>query len=196
MGKTIDPRKVWEEYQRGVEYNTAIDLYETVHRNENFYIGKQWEGVNAPDLPKPTMNFLKRVVSYFVAMLASDDISVSLTPFMPDAQKQQLLDLAADEIDAIFEADKTKSKNRVLLRNAAVDGDACLYVWFDPDAETGQEARGRIRTEIVENINVLFSNPYSDDLQGQRSIIIVQRKTLEDVKEESDRCSIHREWRR
>ncbi len=185
MGKTIDPRKIWEEYQRGVEYNTAIDLYETVRRNENFFIGKQWEGVNAPDLPKPTMNFLKRVVSYFVAMLASDDISVSLTPFMPDAQKQQLLDLAADEIEAIFEADKTKSKNRILLRNAAVDGDACLYVWFDPDAETGQEAAGRIRTEVVENINVLFANPYSDDLQSQRSIIIVQRKTLEDVKEEA-----------
>ena len=35
MGKMIEPRKVWEEYQKGVEYNTAVDLYETVRRNEN-----------------------------------------------------------------------------------------------------------------------------------------------------------------
>ena len=42
------PRDVWAEYQRGVDYNTAIDLYETVRVNRNFFLGKQWEGLHAP----------------------------------------------------------------------------------------------------------------------------------------------------
>ena len=63
-----DPRGVWAEYQRGVEYNNSIDLYETVRVNRNFYLGRQWEGLNAPDLPKPVMNVMKRVVSYQTSM--------------------------------------------------------------------------------------------------------------------------------
>ena len=54
---------------------------ETVRQNENFFIGNQWEGVNAPDLDKPVINILKRVVSYFVSTLVSDDIGVNAEPF-------------------------------------------------------------------------------------------------------------------
>jgi len=57
----------------GQTYNTGIDLYETVKQNENFYIGRQWEDVVAPDLEKPVLNFLKRVMTYFVAMICSND---------------------------------------------------------------------------------------------------------------------------
>lgn len=70
------PRDVWAEYQRGVDYNTAIDLYETVRVNRNFFLGKQWEGLHAPDLPKPVMNIMKRVISYQTSMITSDDVGV------------------------------------------------------------------------------------------------------------------------
>ena len=52
-----DPAGIFGEYNRGVAYNTGIELYETVERNENFYNDKQWEGVNAPDIDKPVFNF-------------------------------------------------------------------------------------------------------------------------------------------
>ena len=70
------PEKIWQEYSRGVTYNTRIGLYDQVKKNENFYIGKQWEGLNAPDLNKPVINVLRRVVSYFVSMIVSDDVAV------------------------------------------------------------------------------------------------------------------------
>lgn len=46
------PQQIWEEYQKGVSYNSELGLYDTVKQNENFFIGKQWEGVAAPDLEK------------------------------------------------------------------------------------------------------------------------------------------------
>jgi len=49
-----------------------------VRQNENFYLGEQWQGLNAPDLDKPVLNFLKRVCSYLSALLVSDDIAVEL----------------------------------------------------------------------------------------------------------------------
>ena len=183
MNKT--PQAIWQQYQRGIEYKTSIDLYENVRVNENFYNGKQWEGLNAPDLPKPTLNFLKRVVSYFTAMVVSDDVAISLSPHSPDPELESVGKLLAVEAERVIEQCKAKALNREAVRNAAVDGDTCMYLWFDPDAESGQEAKGRICMELVENINVYFENPYMWDIQKQRSIIIAQRRMLEDVKTEA-----------
>ena len=82
-----NPAGIWTEYQKAVTYNKGIDLYETVKKNENFYIGRQWEGLNAPDLAKPVINVLRRVVSYFVSMIVADDIGIAFTPFIPTAER-------------------------------------------------------------------------------------------------------------
>ena len=53
-----EPAELFREYRKGIEHKERIGLYETVRQNENFYLGKQWEGVNAPDLDKPVFNVL------------------------------------------------------------------------------------------------------------------------------------------
>ena len=60
----ITPQTVWSEFVRAKRFNEAIGLYDTVEKNEHFYIGDQWHGVNAPDLDQPVMNMLSRVVKY------------------------------------------------------------------------------------------------------------------------------------
>ena len=37
----FSPERIWQEYERGVNYNTELGLYDTVRQNENFFIGKQ-----------------------------------------------------------------------------------------------------------------------------------------------------------
>ena len=179
-----EPKQIWQEYQDGVNYKAAIDLYENVTQNENFFIGKQWEGVNAPDLPKPTLNFLKRVVSYFIAMLVTDDIAVSLKPFKLDPEIVQLSAAVSEDVKRIIEQERGKEKNRDAIRNAAVDGDACFYLWFDPNKESGQYVKGDIRMELVSNINCHFGNQYVNDVQSQPYIIIVLRRLVGEVRDE------------
>lgn len=178
------PRAIWQEYQAGVNYNTSIELYNNVTQNENFYVGKQWEGVNAPDLPKPTLNFLKRVVSYFVSMLVTDDIAASLKPFKTDREIEQLSAAVSADVTRIIEQERGKEKSRDAIRNAAVDGDSCFYLWFDPDKESGQYVKGDIRIELVSNINCIFGNPYQNDVQSQPYIIIAMRRLVCDVQDE------------
>ena len=38
--KEPDVKTVWKMYESGKDFNTAINLNETVQKNENFYIGK------------------------------------------------------------------------------------------------------------------------------------------------------------
>ena len=67
---------VSKRYHDSLLFNTELGLYDTVRKNENFFIGKQWEGVEANGLPTPVFNFLKRVVLFQVATITSDNIAM------------------------------------------------------------------------------------------------------------------------
>ena len=180
-----EPSEIWQEYQQGVNYKTAIDLYENTRVNENFYIGKQWEGLNAPDLPKPTLNFLKRVVSYCIAMIVSDDVAVSFAPMAGDSRMDATAKIIAAEVEKVIEQVDAASMHRSVVRNAAVNGDGMVYLWFDADAETGQDAKGAIKIENIESINFHPGNPYIKSVQQQPYIIISLRKIAGEIREEA-----------
>lgn len=40
MSKEMTPTRVAREYEKGIEFNLGIDLYDCVKVNENFFIGK------------------------------------------------------------------------------------------------------------------------------------------------------------
>lgn len=185
-----NPSEIWGEYQKAVSYNQGIDLYDTVKKNENFFIGRQWEGLNAPDLAKPVINVLRRVVSYFISMIVADDIGVAFTPFITTGERTKKADIWSREVERIIELSEIKEKSREVIRNAAVDGDGALYFYFDSAAETGQLARGAIACEVVDNTNVMFGNPYSTDVQKQPYIIIEMRKSVESVRDEARRNGV------
>lgn len=178
--------EIWEEFQKGIGYNNEIGLYETVKRNEEFFIGKQWEGVRAGNLDKPVLNVLKRVVSYFNSQIVSDDVGISFDAW--ETQDRETADILAREIERVIEDTKLKTLFRGVIRDASVDGDGILYLRWDPDAPTGQPARGAVRVEPVENRNLYFGNPYSDHLQGQPYLLITSRVPLDYVREEARRA--------
>lgn len=178
---------VYQKYQKSVGFNQQIDLYDTVENNENFFIGKQWEGVRANGNPTPTFNFLKRVTLFQVATVSSDNITMQATPLSSTSRyslgdMERVSDVVNKQFAAIFERNRIVTLTREFMRNAAVDGDGCTYTWFDPDMETGQEAKGDIVTEIVENTRVHFGNPNDKDVQRQPWIIINLRKPVEEVR--------------
>lgn len=190
---------IWEEYGKGKSYNNSINLYETVKKCENFYIGRQWEGLRAPDLPKPVINVTKRVVSYFIAMLVSNDVGVKLEPYnktkeMIPGPGENPVEIIKEELDAkaietemdkVIEMCDLKSQVRKIVRNAAIDGDAYMYFYFDKSINPGNGAKGGIGAEIIDNTSVIFGNPYSSDVQKQPYILIATQRMVSDVKEEA-----------
>ena len=80
MRTTLTPRAVNIEYEAGLKFNNGINLYDTVSTNENFFLGKQWEGVKSNGLPTPVFNFLKRVVLFSVANVSTDNLKLHAKP--------------------------------------------------------------------------------------------------------------------
>ena len=179
------PKKVWEEYESGRSFNDANNLYDQIEVNENMYAGKQWEGLNAPDLPKPVINVVHPVVAWAIAQVVSDDYGVSLTAMKKNDDIAMMSDALKTETDRVFELTGAKQKKRNIARNAAVHGDCAKYFYFDPEADNGQKVKGEIKTEIIEGRNVYFGNPYSHDVQGQSYILIPQRKLVEEWRDQA-----------
>ena len=148
---------------------------------------KQWEGVQSNGLPTPVFNFLKRVVLFSVANVSTDNLKLHAKPLPSTSQLgerglETLTNILNDQFVSIFEQNKMGGLIREFCRNAAVDGDGCLYTYWDADAETGQDAKGAIRTEVLMNTQVLFGNPNSRDVQTQPYVLIERRLMLDDAK--------------
>nr|DAG40539.1 MAG TPA: portal protein [Caudoviricetes sp.] len=196
--KKPTPELVSKRYDKGVMFNTQINLYDTVTENENFFIGKQWEGVEANGLPTPVFNFLKRVTLFQIATISSDNLSMQATPLNSTsryglADLEQVTDVINKQFAEVFERNKIVTKVREFMRNAAVDGDGATYSWFDPDMETGQEAKGGIVTEIIENTRIIFGNPNERNVQEQPYIIIPMRKQVEYVKNMAEKNGVRKD---
>lgn len=188
----MTPERVNKEYTNGVLFNSGIDLYDCVETNENFFVGKQWEGVQSNGLPTPVFNFLKRVVLFSVANISTDNLKLWARPMASSGQQTaQVLETVADilnaQFSAIFEFNHIGGVLREFTRNAAVDGDGCTYTYWDEDVETGQTSKGCIRTEVLQNTQVLFGNPNNRDVQSQPYILIERRMLLKEARKRAKR---------
>ncbi len=192
MREELTPQRVFSEYNAGLQFCAGIDLYDTVHVNENFFIGKQWEGVQANGLPTPVFNFLKRVVLFSVANISTDNLKLHAKPLpgggdIPAWVLETYSGILNDQFSAIFEKNKMGGCIREYCRNAAVDGDGCMYTYWDDSMETGQPRKGGIRTEVLQNTQVLFGNPNSRDVQSQPYIIILRRMLVNEARRYAER---------
>ena len=178
--------EIWKRVEKGYAFNQQIGLYDQVTVNENFFIGNQWEGVEANGLPTPTYNMFKRVINFQVSTITSDNLVIRATP-MPSTSRMEMKDLekiaeiVSHQFAAIVKRNRLVAKNREFLRNAAVTGDGCMHFYFDPTIENGQDVKGEIVAEIIDNIRVMFGNPNCRDVQRQPYIIIYRREMVDDV---------------
>lgn len=173
----MDPIAIWKKYEDGLAFNTSIKLLESVETNENFYIGKQWEGVKSNGLPTPVFNFLKQIVQHQVASITSDNIKMNASPLSASSNDQELETLSRvvnDEFAALFERNRMTTLVREYTRNAAVDGDGCLFSYWNEDT---------VVTELLENTRVFFGNPNDKRVQTQPYILIVRRDMVDSVRE-------------
>lgn len=168
----------WTAYERGKSFNNQINLADTVRCNENFYIGKQWEGVQANGLPTPQINILKRVVGFIVATICTDNIKINAASLSNVSEPDKYSDpvrIINDEFSALTEINDVPAIMREYARNAAVDGDGCTYTYWDAEADAANGAKGAIKTELIQNTRVFFGNPNDRDVQSQPYIQIARR---------------------
>lgn len=179
--------EIQKNYEAAYGFNQQIGLYDQVTVNENFYIGNQWKGVDSGGLPTPTFNMFKRVINFQVSTITSDNLVIRAVPMpstSPASMKEleQVADIVSHQFAAIVKRNRVVGLNREFLRNAAVTGDGCMHFYFDPDIENGQDVKGEIVAEVIDNLRCMFGNPNCREVQKQPWIMISKRLPLEEVR--------------
>ena len=187
------PEEIWKEYEDGVSYLTQQNLYDIVKVNEDFFDGRQWEGIQTNTLPKPVINVLQRVVKYLVATVSSNDVAISMIPFTMSQADQDAIDFISKAVEDTIENAKIKEAWKLMIRNGAVDGSNYMLIEFDPEEETGQDIKGQIKVNLVDNTNMYFGNPYSNDIQSQPFIIVALRQYITQVKQEAEDMGVKKD---
>lgn len=196
-----DDTDEWIQYQNGISYNSRIDLYNTVNKNERFYSNDQWNGVVANGLPTPVFNIFKRIIDYKIAAILSQNTAMQFTAENvgdnPSNPEEQALVDAADLItqysETLFEKLKMSQHLRQWLLDGAISGDACSYTFWDSTIDTMQAMMGDINMDDIDSVNVMFGNPNDKRVQRQPYILIVFRDLVSKLKEEAKANKIPQE---
>jgi len=162
-------------------------------------------------LPKPVFNIIKRIGSLFVASLTSSSTKVSYEPLanrsdvvfeydgMDDVQDkaQQIIEdkeavsaaeFATSEVANLFDKLGMDYKIREALMDGIQTGDYCAHFYWDANAKpfggSYSAYRGEIKMELVDGVNVMFSNPNNRNVEDQNYIIVIGRDTVKNLKRE------------
>ncbi len=179
--------------EQGRAYNRQICLYDTVNRNERFYRGDQWHGVEKSDLPTPVFNLFKRVINYFVSTIMSQKMSLHFsaegTTLIKDEGKMRSADEAMSLLTRYanyrLERDQIDQLLTRGLLDAAITGDLFLYVYWDPTLKTAQGFSGDFVTRLIDSTQVFFGDVNTPEVESQPYILLTGRELVTKLRAEA-----------
>lgn len=210
----FEPMKIFDEYRRGAEFKASLGnkgLLEQTKINERFFIGDQWHGANCGnERPLVRHNVIKRIGDYKMAQILNQKIKMNFSaegiPSVDETENKFPLNdtLTEKEISDVMSAFSDYyniTAERVnldvlstsVLRNAYISGTSLLYTYWDSAVNTGLFAdekrqvkiKGDICCEVLKIDDVVFGDPYCEDIQKQPYIIISSQQDAELVAREA-----------
>ena len=188
-------------------------LYEQAKINERFYIGDQWHGAKCGnERPLVRHNIIKRIGDYKMSQILSNPISVKYSADgiptvdenfeqtkdyfkkgITDGEINYIMRSFGNYFDVISEKVRMQELKEKVLRNAYISGTSVLYTYWDNSVSTGLFAdaskkvalKGDIKCEVLDIEDIVFGDPYVEDVQNQPYIIISSRRDTESVLREA-----------
>ena len=185
MKKEQNITTVWEEYQKGVDYNYQQQLYEKSKRNYNFYLGNQWEGAKLSGIQPITLNIIKSIVKYKVGVVKTNTYQIyfnsEICESQEDRQKvEDICNMLNRYANRLWEKNSLNKTVRNCINDACIDNEGIVYFYADPNPNSNNIFCGQ-----VNRTNIYYGNENDDDIQSQPYIIISFRRTVEEVKQEA-----------
>lgn len=165
--------KFWRRYEKGREYLDTKNLLNRSNQCWNFFVGKQWEGIEADGEELPFFNFIHANVMRKVTTIYTNRMAVNYS----DMDGRHDLQPVYEKLSQMFSAKWEKANEDVLcrktLKHGAITGDGYQY-FPSGDVEDVQ---------ILLNTDILLGDESEPNIQRQPYIIIRERRSVEDVKE-------------
>ena len=211
----LTPIEIFGEFEAGYIFKSSLGnrgLFEQNKINERFFVGDQWYGAKAgADRPLVRHNIIKRIGDYKMSQITNTETRMSFSAegiptalevapisefsgIVTDNEVSGVMAALSDYYDTTCERVNLGALAAEILRNAYISGTSLLYTYWNPAISTGTyaddkksvEIKGDISCEILKIEDVVFGDPYCENLQNQPYIIISSQKNVADVLREAE----------
>ena len=165
--------KFWRRYEKGLDYIDNKDLVNRSNKCWNFFVGKQWEGVEADGEDLPFMNFIHPTILRKVTTIYTNRMAVNYSDMEGRTDLQPVYEALSSMFSAKWEKANEDTLCRRTIKHGGIVGDG--YQYFP----TGNVED----VQIIYNTDVLFGNESEPNIQRQPYVIIQERRSVEEVKE-------------
>lgn len=170
--KEFQTNKFWKRYEKGIDYITKKNIVARTNKNWNFYVGRQWEGVQSGGEELPFLNFIKPTIKHKVSTVSQNNMVANYS----DAEGRTDLETVYDRLNSLFSLcwEKTNMDMQLwaTMKDAAITGDGLQFYGTKDVADM----------QRISNASVLYGDESQTDMQKQPYIIIVERLAVMDVK--------------
>ena len=183
-------KKIWNDWQKGLEYQKKLRLKETCEQCVDFFEGRQWPQATerTKNMPRPVINIIKFIVNGKKANILSSKISMIYKPLIYDQEEGKIATEGASSFTNFAKHINKEIKQEDLDNQAIADGlkkGTYIYHYFwDKEKKTGMaKFNGGLNGQIIDCLSIVFANPKQKDEQKQKWIIIQSRENVQTLKD-------------
>ena len=163
--------KFWRRYEKGLDYLDNKDLLNRSNKCWNFFVGRQWEGVEADGEDLPFMNFIHANILRKVTTIYTNRMAVNYSDMEGRTDLQHVYEALSQMFSAKWEKANEDTLCRRTIKHGGIVGDG--YQYFP----TGNVED----VQIIYNTDVLFGNESEPNIQRQPYVISQERRSVEEV---------------
>ena len=170
--------KVWELYQKGIDYLNKKHLIADTNQAWDFFCGDQWKGLKSGGITMPQFDFIHSNVMRLVTIIYSNRLAVTYTDLEGRQELQPIYDLLQTKYLEDYEHAKEDVRMRSTVKDACITGDGLQFFGHGADAS---------KVQRIDNTSVLYGDESEPDIQKQPYIIIHQRETVKSVRKQAEK---------
>lgn len=182
-------QKIWNDWQKGLEYQKKLNLKEICEQSVDFFEGRQWPQATerTKNMPRPVENIIEMIVNGKKSNILSSKISVVYKPLIYNEEQAQMATDGASSFTNFAKHISKEIKQEDLDNDAILDGlikGPYIYHYFwDKEKKTGiAKFDGGLNGQIIDCLSIVFANPKQKDEQKQKWIIIQSRENVQTLK--------------
>lgn len=183
---TSEVTSLWDDYQRGLSYQASSGLSKNIPKFVKFFEGDQWAPPtkNTKNLPRPVVNIIKMICRNKKSAILSTPVKI-IYQAEDDAVDVEKFNRFGDYIQKEL---GQESLDKKAIDDAVKKGSYFYHYYWDSEAK-GKDGsvEGGLRCEIIDILNIFFSDPTQIDEQKQEWILIASRENIKSVRAKCDK---------
>ena len=172
--------KIWEEAEKGKAYQTTMGFRKDFPEIIRFKEGNQWPAPtkDTKNFPRPVFNITEMFIRNKRAATTNQTLTISYIPLEVDEEHKDKAREGAnnygDYSKVVWENVDQDELNNEFVDDALTLGTGVLHYFWDSKAQGGNILKymGELKGEIIDILNIYFSNPRNRNIQQQEYIII------------------------